>query len=85
MQFLLEQAINAQKGLHSFFNLGTYHDGKQTLYPWHRRLDGPQGQCGRARKVSTPPVFDPRTVHPVAVTVPTKLSQPRYIHIPYNN
>jgi hypothetical protein len=27
---------------------------------------GLQGRCGRVRKISTPPGFDPRTVQPVA-------------------
>jgi hypothetical protein len=30
------------------------------------RLGGPQGRSGRARKISPLPVFDPRTVQPVA-------------------
>ena len=35
---------------------------KVTRYPLYRRLGGPQDQ----RKISPPPVFDPRTVQPVA-------------------
>ena len=31
-----------------------------------RRLSGPQGVSGRARKISTPQEFDPRTVQSVA-------------------
>jgi len=27
---------------------------------------GPQGRSGQVRKISPPPAFDPRTVHPVA-------------------
>jgi hypothetical protein len=38
----------------------------KTRYPLYRRLGGPQGRSGRVRKVSHPPVFDPRTVQPVA-------------------
>jgi hypothetical protein len=38
----------------------------QTSYPLYRRLGGPQGRFGRVRKISPPPVFDPRTVHLVA-------------------
>jgi len=30
-------------------------------------LVGPQVRSGRARKISPPPVFDPRTVQPVAI------------------
>ena len=26
---------------------------------------GPQGWCGQVRKISPPPVFDPRTIKPV--------------------
>ena len=32
--------------------------------------DGPQGRSGRVRKISTPPGFDPQTVHPVASRYP---------------
>jgi len=35
-------------------------------YQLYRRLGGPQGRSGRLRKISTPPEFNPRTVHPVA-------------------
>jgi len=35
-------------------------------YPLYRKLSGPQGRSGRVRKISLPPGFDPRTVHPVA-------------------
>ena len=38
----------------------------KTRYPLHRRLGGPQGRSGQARKISPPPGFDPRTVQPVA-------------------
>ena len=37
-----------------------------TRYPLYRMLSGPQGRCRRVRKISPPPGFDPRTVHPVA-------------------
>ena len=39
---------------------------KETPYQFYRRLGGPQGRSGRARKISPPPGFDPRTVQPVA-------------------
>ena len=39
---------------------------RKTLYPLYRTLGGPQGRSGRARKISPPPGFDPRTVQPVA-------------------
>jgi hypothetical protein len=37
-----------------------------TRYSLYRRLGGPQVWSGRMRKISSPPGFDPRTVHPVA-------------------
>jgi len=42
-----------------------YPRGK-TRYPLYRRLGGPQGWPGQARKISPPPGFDPRTAQPVA-------------------
>jgi len=42
-----------------------YPSGK-TRYPLYRRLGGPQGLSGQVQKISPPPVFDPRTVQPVA-------------------
>ena len=38
----------------------------KTRYPLYRRLGGPQGRSGQVRKISATPVFDPRTVQPVA-------------------
>ena len=38
----------------------------KTRYPLYRRLGGPQGRSGQVRKISPLPVFDPRTVQPVA-------------------
>ena len=38
----------------------------KTRYPFYRRLGGPQCWSGQMRKISPPPVFDPRTVQPVA-------------------
>ena len=37
-----------------------------TQHPLYRRLGGPRGQSGWARKAMTPPASDPRTVQPVA-------------------
>jgi hypothetical protein len=45
---------------------GRLNPGKETRYPFYRRLGGPQGRFGRLRKISPPPGFDPRTVQPVA-------------------
>ena len=36
----------------------------KTRYPLYSRQAGPQGRSGRMRKISPPPVFDPRTVQP---------------------
>jgi len=38
----------------------------KTRYLLYRSLGGPQGRSGQVRKISLPPGFDPRTVHPVA-------------------
>jgi hypothetical protein len=38
-----------------------------TRYPLYRKLSGTQGRSGEVRKISPPPVFDPRTVQPVAI------------------
>ena len=38
----------------------------KTRYPLYSGVGGPQGQSGRVRKISSPPGFDPRTVHSVA-------------------
>ena len=38
----------------------------KTRYSWYRRLGGPQDRSWRARKISPPPGFNPRTVEPVA-------------------
>ena len=38
----------------------------KTQYPLYRRLGGPQGRSGQARKISPPLGFDPRTIQPVA-------------------
>jgi hypothetical protein len=38
----------------------------KTRYPLYRRLGWPQGRSARVRKISPPPGFDLRIVHPVA-------------------
>jgi hypothetical protein len=48
--------------------------GKETQYPSHRRLGGPQSRSGGVREISPPPGFNPRTVQPVVVAIPTELS-----------
>jgi hypothetical protein len=49
---------------------------RETSYPLYRWLCGPQERSGRVRKISPPPGFDPRTVQPQQVAIPTKLSRP---------
>ena len=39
---------------------------KKTRFPFYRRLGVPRVRSGQARKILTPPEFDPRTVQPVA-------------------
>jgi len=39
---------------------------EMTRCPLYRRLDGPQGESGRVRKISPPPGLDRRSTHPVA-------------------
>jgi hypothetical protein len=45
---------------------GRFTPGKETRYPFYRRLGGPQSRSGRVRKISPQLGFDPRTVQPVA-------------------
>jgi len=45
--------------------LAALQTGK-TRYPWYRMLGMHQDRSGRARKISLPPGFDPRTVQSVA-------------------
>ena len=40
---------------------GRFTPGKKTRYTLFRRLGEPQNRCGRVRKISPPPGFDPRT------------------------
>jgi len=45
---------------------GRFTPGKETRYPFYRRLSGPQGRSGLVRKISPTPGFDSRTFQPVA-------------------
>jgi hypothetical protein len=45
---------------------GRFNRRKETLYPFRRRMGGPQNRSGRVRRMSPPPGFDPRTVQPIA-------------------
>jgi len=48
----------------------------KTRYPLYRRMGGPQGRSGLVRKTSPQPVFDPRTVQPVANRYPDQQRSP---------
>jgi hypothetical protein len=92
VNFSLEQAMKVQWGSRDIALLsltlaldeggwstprpGRFTPGKETQYPLYRRLGGPQGRSGRVRKISPPPGFDPLTVQPVRVAIPTELSRP---------
>ena len=52
------------------------YPGKETRDLLYRGLGGYQGQSGRMRKISPPPTFDPRTIQPVAIAIPSTLSRP---------
>jgi hypothetical protein len=41
--------------------------GEKTQYPSYKRLGGHRGRPGKARKISAPPDFEPRTVQPIAI------------------
>jgi len=41
----------------------------------YRRLGGAKGRSGHVRKISAPLGFDPRTVQPLRVAIPTELSR----------
>ena len=50
----------------------------KTRYPLYRRLGGPQSRSGQVRKISPPPGFYPRTVHPVASRYADYATRPTY-------
>jgi hypothetical protein len=75
VQFILEQAMKAQRGSRKYSpNLALEWGGcsmlhpscftpwKETQYPLYRRLGGSQGWSRRVRKILTPLRFDPQTV-----------------------
>jgi len=81
--------MHGSMNIKSFLNLGARWGGwskprpgrslppGKTRYPLYRRMCGPQGRFGQVLKISPPPGFDPRTVHPVAC----KLSYTYYLGI----
>jgi len=79
VKFTLEQTTKAQRysstlSLTSALDVGGWSTprpdrstpGKETLYPFYRRVLGSQGRSGRVRKISPLPGFDLRIVQPVA-------------------
>jgi len=55
----------------------------KTRYPLHRRMSGPQGRSGQVRKISPPPVFDPRTVQPVGSRYTDYATRPTFVFPDY--
>jgi hypothetical protein len=45
---------------------GRFTPGKETRYPFYRRLGGPQIWYRKVGKILLSPGFDPRTVQPLA-------------------
>ena len=46
--------------------LATLPPGRETRYPWYRKLGGAQGQSGWVQIISPPPGFDPWTIQTLA-------------------
>jgi hypothetical protein len=63
LHFLLTWALGV--GGWSKSRLGRFTPGKEIIYPFYRRLRGPQDGSGRVQKIS-PPELDPRTVQSLA-------------------
>jgi hypothetical protein len=53
----------------------------KTRYPLYRRLGGPKGRSGQARKISPPPAFDPRNVQPVVSHYTYWATRPTLVHL----
>jgi hypothetical protein len=65
VQLNLQSTPALEGGRWSVPSTGRFNPGKEILYPLYMRLIGPQGP-GWVRKISTPPMFEPRTIQPVA-------------------
>ena len=61
---MLDAALEGGEG--SASRPGSFLPPGKTRFPLYRRLGGPQGRSGQARKISPPPGFDPRAIQPVA-------------------
>jgi hypothetical protein len=61
---------------------GRFTPGKETRYPLHRRLGGPQNMSGGLRKISPTLGFDPRTVQPLTSCY-TDSAVPAHFHYVY--
>ena len=55
---------------------GRFLPPAKTRYPLYRRLGGPQGWSGQARKISPPPGFDPLTVQSVVSRYTDRTTRP---------
>ena len=64
---------------------GRFTPEKETWYPLYRRLGGPQGRSGPARKISPPPGFDPRTVQPATSRYTDYTIPAHHIKVLYRN
>jgi hypothetical protein len=49
----------------------------KTRYLWYRELDGPHGQSGRVRKISTPLAYKPRHAHVVGSNIISPIQKSR--------
>jgi len=64
---LFHDQTTLEGGVGSASRPGRFLPSGKTRYPSYRRLGGPEGRSGQVRKISPPPEFDPRTVHPIAI------------------
>jgi hypothetical protein len=75
--------LGTRRGEGSASRPGCFLPPEKTRYSLYRRLGGPQSQCGQVRKISPPPVFDPRTVQPVASRYTDCATRPTLFHYTY--
>ena len=63
---------------------GRFTLGKETRYPFYRKLGGPEGRSERMRKISPPSGFDLRAVESVATFSVYMLNDNHYLPHTYN-
>jgi hypothetical protein len=61
-----QSTLAQEGGVWSAPSPGRLNLGKKIRYPSYKRLVGPQSRSRWVRKISPPPVFEPRTIQPVA-------------------